>query len=96
MRYLLSTYVDSKNANKKEFKLRKNVIKHKLKIVSKSQAYFLTMTKTSVKFRKNRHKTRRSCAHKVLTTLVGYGMLNTMSLHFSSKRRKAGLQHTNL
>ena len=30
-----------------------------------------TMTKTSVKFRKNRHQTRKSCAHKVPATLVG-------------------------
>ena len=40
--------------------------KNNLRIISKPHAYFQTMTKTPMKFRKNWYKNcRRSCAHKV-------------------------------
>ena len=40
-----------------KFKLRKKVTKNNLRIISKPHAYLQIMTKTYVKFRKNRHKT---------------------------------------
>ena len=39
-----------------EYNLQKSD-KNNMRIISKTQAYFLTMTKTPVKFRKNRYKT---------------------------------------
>ena len=59
-----------------KFKMRKKVTKINLRIISKPHAHLQTMTKTPVKFQKDRHKT------------VG-GVVHTMyplSIHFDSIR----------
>ena len=56
-RYPLSIHIVIGNARKRaKFNLRKNDKKN-LRIISKSHAYFQTMTKTPVKFQKNVCKT---------------------------------------
>ena len=40
-----------------KFNLRKKVTKNNLRIISKPHAYLQNMTKTPVKFQKNRYKT---------------------------------------
>ena len=73
--------------------------KNNLRIISKPHAYLQTMTKTPVKFQRNRHKTVGRVAHKVPTTLGGQkdrhktveGVAHTMytlSIHFDSKNAK--------
>ena len=57
-RYLLSIHFVIDNArNMATFNLRKKVTKYNLRIISQPHAYFQTMNKTPVKFRKNRYKT---------------------------------------
>ena len=77
------------------------VTKYNLRIKSKPHACLQTMTKTPLKFPKNRYKTVggvaptryplsiRSCAHKVPTSIGGREdeEPKTKSLRFSSKRR---------
>ena len=47
--------------------------KNNLRILSKPHAYLQTMTKTSVKFQKNRHKTVGGVAHTRYIVLQGDG-----------------------
>ena len=75
-RYPLFILFDRKNAEKMtKFNLWKKVIKKNLRTISKPHAYLQTMTKTSVKFRKNPHKTVGGVAH---TRYL-------LSIHFDSK-----------
>ena len=57
------------------------MIKNNLRIISKPHAYLQTMTKTSVKFQMNRHKTVGGVAHTRYIVLKGDGR---------PERRKAG------
>ena len=52
--------------------------KNNLKIISKPHAYLQTMSKTPVKFQRNRHKTVREVAHTRYP----------LSIHFDSKTPK--------
>ena len=62
--YPLSIHFDSKNAKKNDLSSNCGKSdKNNLRIISKPPAYLQTMTKTSVKFRKNRHKTEGGVAH---------------------------------
>ena len=67
-RYPLSIHFDSKNVQ-----IAEKVTKNNLRIISKLHAYLQTMTKTSVKFRKNRHKTVGGVAHTRYIVLWGDG-----------------------
>ena len=78
-KYPLSTHFDSNNARKMaKFNLRKKVIKNNLKIISKPHAYVQTMSKTPVKFQKNRYKTVGGDAHTRYP----------LSIHFDSKNAR--------
>ena len=59
-RYPLSIHIVIDNAEKwllLKFNLPKKVTKNNLRIIPKPHAYLQTMTKTPVKFQKNRYKT---------------------------------------
>ena len=57
-RYPLSIHIVKDNATKMaKINFKKKVTKNNLRIISKPHAYLQTMTKTPVKFQKNRYKT---------------------------------------
>ena len=62
-RYPLSIHFDRKTPKNDYVQIAEKVTKNNLRIISKIHAYLQTMTKTSVKFRKNRHKTVGVVAH---------------------------------
>ena len=72
-RYLLSIHFDSKNAEKMtKFNLRKKVTKNNLRTISKPHAYLSDHDKNICEVSKeSAQNCRRSCAHKVPTTLGG-------------------------
>ena len=62
-RYPLSIHFDSKTPKNGYVQTAEKVTKNNLRIISKLHAYLQTMTKTSVKFQMNRHKTVGGVAH---------------------------------
>ena len=66
--------------------LRKKVTKNNLRIISKPHAYLQTMTKTPVKFQKNRYKTVGGVALKM------YPLSIHIVIDYAQKRVKANLQ----
>ena len=65
-RYPLSIYIVIDNAGTWLSSTCEKSDKNNLRIIFKPHAYFPTMAKTSVKFQKNRYKTVKGCAHKVM------------------------------
>ena len=101
-RYLLSIHFDSKNAEKMtKFNLRKKWQKIIRGLYPNHMHIFRPWQNICEVSKESAQNCRRSCAHKVPTTLGGRkdgktegrtegrkdGMPKTMSLHFSSKRR---------
>ena len=97
-KYPLSIHSNSKTPEKGLSSTCGKSKKNNLRIISKPHAHFQTMTKTPVKFRKNRHKTVGGVAHTRYLLLKGdgsaprYGATLVRNAeyyvpHFSSKRR---------
>ena len=68
--------------------------KNNLRIISKPHAYLQTMTKTSVKFQKNRHKTVGGVAHTRYIVLYGDGRTDGRK-DGRTERRKDGRKAEN-
>ena len=85
------TLIVSKPEKMTYFKTQKKVIKIKLKNISKSHAHLQTMTKTSVQFQKDWHKTVQGVtdARYILCGTTHHWKPNTMSPPFPRKRRGA-------
>ena len=63
-----------------KFKLQKKVTKNNLRIISKPHAYLQIMTKTSVKFQKNRHKTVGGVAHTRYPVSINFDSKNARKM----------------
>ena len=63
-----------------KFKLPKKVTKNNLRIISKPHAYLQIMTKTSVKFQKNRHKTVGGVAHTRYPVSINFDSKNARKM----------------
>ena len=58
----------------------KKVTKNNLRIISKPHAYLQIMTKTSVKFQKNRHKTVGGVAHTRYPVSINFDSKNARKM----------------